>query len=139
MKSAFLAMIIAAGLTMPTTIALACGGPVYGKRIAGFSKVGLELTDFLTIEEAVAFYSGSVEEGPEAPVVAVTQEDDPKGKYAKLVTVTKTKLPDDSMTAHQMRLAMNRTKEGWIVMTAGDRWKCARGKNTTKWTTKLCP
>ena len=48
-------------------------------------------------------------------------------------------LPDDSVKAEEIYLIVSGEKGAQTLAAFGSRIKCHRGKNTTEWTTELCP
>jgi len=48
-------------------------------------------------------------------------------------------LPDDAVKAEEIYLIVSGAKGSQTLAAFGSRIKCHRGKNTTQWTTELCP
>lgn len=55
-----------------------------------------------------------------------------------VVLMTKEGLADDSVAAIRRRVEMQRTQSKWQVTWVGEQNKCARGRGSQTWTSKLC-
>ncbi|TWH43111.1 hypothetical protein [Dulcicalothrix desertica] len=56
-----------------------------------------------------------------------------------VIVMTKEGLADDSVAAIRRRVEMQRSQNKWRVVWVGEQNKCARGKVSQVWTSKLCP
>lgn len=55
-----------------------------------------------------------------------------------VVLMTKEGLADDSVAAIRRRVEMQRSQNQWRVVWVGEQNKCARGRGSQVWTSKLC-
>jgi hypothetical protein len=138
MRKIFAAILSVTLCAQPVAV-FACGELAYGPKLRGFQKLGIELDQFQQATDVYEFYGLKNGAGAENSVTTFETIKDPSGKYHALLTATETGTADDSIAARQWRFAMNKKGSMWVLKTAGERWKCARGKNTVKWTTKRCP
>jgi hypothetical protein len=133
----FLFIMLSIFLCLVPSLADACGKPVYGPKLSGYQNAALELTEFADIDAISRFYGyyGNQDEGQKQSIQTAK---DPNGKFDIMVTLTDNNVLNDSLSARQWQLGVDRMGDKWIVKTAGERWKCRRGKDVVKWTTKLC-
>jgi opacity protein-like surface antigen len=133
----FLFIMLSIFLCLVPSLADACGNPVYGPKLSGYQNSALELTEFADIDAISRFYGyyGHQDEGQKQSIQTAK---DPNGKFDIMVTLTDDNVLDDSLSARQWQLGVDQMGDKWIVKTAGERWKCRRGKDVAKWTTKLC-
>jgi hypothetical protein len=130
---------ICAALMLQPVSALACGEPVYGAKLSGFKKMSLERVEFDSIAEIFDFHVLKEGPGEEGSMTRLEITKDPKRRYGSLLTATETGTPDDSISARQWQFGVNQKGNVFVLKAAGERWKCARGKDPQKWTTKKCP
>lgn len=132
-----LSIILSIFLCCVPSLAGACGKPVYGPKLSGYQNTALELTEFADIDAISRFYGfyGNQDEGVKRSIESAK---DPSGKFSVIMTLTDDNVLDDSLSARQWQLGVDQTGDKWIVKTVGERWKCRRGKDVAKWTTKLC-
>jgi len=57
----------------------------------------------------------------------------------RVVTFSVEGLEDDSITEQEWRVVLNQTDRGMRPISAGTRYRCARGENAGEWSTTPCP
>ncbi len=105
----------------------------------GFKQRDLPNDLFHSPLDAVKFYIPNFPESGEGrPQLTVRMIKDPLRNYTFILTITAEGYLDDSVSAGQWRLGLDKGVSGWAVNMAGERWKCYRGKRAGTWTTKPC-
>jgi|GEM_PF-2208279 len=79
-----------------------------------------------------------VEEGSDAVEIDSALLSDPRIREHRILLITTSGYPDDSVSGEQWRIAIVEDANGARVLDAGTRYNCARGANPG-WSRDLCP